>query len=90
MATYDCCPRHRSGAPGHKMCGESNWNSESAAERIARKRIGDAAPDLLAALTKVVNYATRPTPDSTGQDIVTIRAALLDQCRAAIAKAEGK
>jgi len=55
-----------------------------------RARIIAAAPDLLAALQRIVDRATRPVPDSTGQSMVSIRSALLNEARAAIARATGK
>lgn len=46
-----------------------------------------AAPELLEILQTIVARATRPVPDSTGQSMVSIRLALLDKARAAIAAA---
>ena len=52
-------------------------------------RLMNAAPDLLAALQLIVDRATRPAADSCGQPMVSVRLALIEQARAAIAKAGG-
>ena len=52
-------------------------------------RLMNAAPDLLAALQLIVDRATRPVPDLCGQPMVSVRLALIEQARAAIAKAGG-
>ena len=45
--------------------------------------------ELVEALQKVVNRSTRITHrDSSGQDMVSIRAALIDECRAVLAKVQ--
>ena len=49
-----------------------------------------AAPDLMEVLTKIVNQASGLHVDSCGQPMKKVRVALLDQARAALAKAEGK
>ena len=59
-------------------------------ERAANARLIAAAPELLAALQKVVNRASHAKPDSTGQEMRAIRLALVDELRATIAKATGQ
>lgn len=40
-------------------------------------------------LQKIVDRCTRPVPDSTGQGMVKVREALIDQARALLATDEG-
>jgi hypothetical protein len=60
-------------------------NTEDA--NIANARLIAAAPDLLDALQNIVNRISEAGQDSCGQDMVKVRAALIDEARSAIAKA---
>jgi hypothetical protein len=53
----------------------------------ANARLIAAAPDLLGALQNIVNRISEAGQDSCGQDMVKVRAALIDEARSAIAKA---
>lgn len=47
------------------------------------------AAKLLATLERIVALSSRPTPDSTGHNVVKVREALIDEARAVIAAAKG-
>lgn len=49
-----------------------------------------AASEMLTALERVVNRAAPSGTDSTGQDMVQFRRAMLEECRAVIAKVKGE
>ena len=54
---------------------------------FANAKLCAAAPDLLGALQNIVNRISEAGQDSCGQDMVKVRAALIDEARSAIAKA---
>ena len=77
------------GLPLHSTIGDVRGDNRWA-QGLANARLIAAAPDLLAALQRVVDRATHAKPDSCGQEMRAIRAALVDEARAAIAKATGQ
>jgi hypothetical protein len=70
----------------HIVVGSSEWTylTDADATLIAE------APALLEMLEKIVNRVTRPTQDSTGQNMVSVREALIDEARTVIARAKGQ
>lgn len=84
--------RWRVGDAGATVFGPPNGNPApeiiATVRRKANARLIAAAPDLLAALERLCNYVSVAPPDSTGQAMVKLRAAAIDEARAIIRTAK--